>query len=212
MKALYQKIKDLNLGKVYAYVMETNPSNHLPYHNSFHMESVTNMAILGGIYYGLTDEEMGDLIRAGLFHDYNHSGSGKDDKINILRAIDAVVGYVYKTGDLTFNEIKVNKLIFATQYPYTQEASELTISQQILRDADILQGLFVQNYVNGVALAIAQEANIPYKNMLNGQEAFLTGTKFCTEWATNLANGKLPEVIEKVNIVKQFFNENSSNI
>lgn len=46
MRYLYNKLKELNLGEVYSYVMENNPSRDLPYHNNFHLESVTKFAIL----------------------------------------------------------------------------------------------------------------------------------------------------------------------
>jgi hypothetical protein len=206
MILLYQKIKEYGLGRLYAYVLQNNPSKNLPYHGNSHMEMVAWVATLGGVFYGLTDEDMKILITAALVHDFDHSGSGKDDDINIVRAILGYSDYIEKTGNDNVDVNKVNDLIMATRYPYTRECGTLTISQQILRDADILQGLFCQNYINGITFGIAQEANIPNVNMINGQEAFLTSTKFCTNWATEIAKNKLPDVLTKVNLVKEFFN------
>ena len=41
--------------------------------------------------------------------------------------------------------------------------------------------------------------------MLDGQEGFLKGAKFCTDWATKLYATQLPKALEKVNLVKPFY-------
>lgn len=100
---------------------------------------------------------------------------------------------------------KILSYIRCTRFPYKTDGSALSLQEQIIRDSDILQGLFAQDYIMGVVAGISQEAKIPMKNMLAGQEGFLTGTKFCTEWATELSKERLPEVLLKVNTVKEFY-------
>jgi secreted Zn-dependent insulinase-like peptidase len=47
--------------------------------------------------------------------------------------------------------------------------------------------------------------------MLDGQEGFLKGAKFCTDWATKLYATQLPKALEKVNLVKPFYKTNIGN-
>lgn len=80
--------------------------------------------------------------------------------------------------------------------------------QKILRDADILQGIFCQNYINGIVRAIAEEAGISFEKMLEGQEAFLTNTKFLTKWATDKADWYLPTTLGIVRDAKKIYKIN----
>jgi len=52
---------------------------------------------------------------------------------------------------------------------------------------------------------------MPLDKMIAGQEGFLKSTKFCTPWATELAKKELPKVLDKINLLKGFFNEDSIN-
>lgn len=208
MKFLYNKIKELDLGKVYSYVMENNPSQDLPYHNNFHLESVTKFTLLGAQHHDLDTVTEKNLAVAALFHDFNHSGSGKDDDLNIKRSIKGFNDYCEKDGKNLFTEFdqeQIINFIKPTRYPYLVECGMLSLQQKIIRDSDILQGLFSQNYIMGIVGGIAKEADIPMKKMLDGQEGFLKGTKFCTEWATNLSKERLPEILQKINDVKEFY-------
>ncbi len=198
------EISRLGLQPAYYYVMDTNPSNKLPYHNNYHLQQVTKFVLMGADFYKISDTDARLLAVAALFHDYNHSGSGKDDDINIRRAIESFIDFnldVKKFGDFSsyFNEEECDiiiELIRATRYPYLSDVE--TMLEKIIRDSDILQGIFADDYINKIVLAIAKESNIPEDKMIGGQISFLKSTKFCTDWATNLYSKELPNTIKKI--------------
>ena len=69
------------------YAMETNRAHGLPYHNSNHLNRVAMFALMGAEYYGLSNEEKKLILTAAFFHDYNHTGSGKNDDLSIIEAV-----------------------------------------------------------------------------------------------------------------------------
>jgi hypothetical protein len=199
MIELYKKIKDLELTDVYKYIMKNNNSYNLPYHNNFHLEHVSLFVIKGCEYFNIEKSYQKLMIVASLFHDFNHTGSGKDDDVNILKAVEGFLEYNNEYEKFIEDEVKfITELIKSTRYPYLKVCEDLNIYQQIIRDSDILQGPFCQNYLNGVVFAIAKEANIDLEKMLSGQKEFLKNTTFCTDWANELYKNVLPEVIKKI--------------
>jgi len=204
---LLSEISRLGLQPAYYYVMDTNPSSGLPYHNNYHLQQVCKFALMGADFYKLSDMDKRLLAVAAIFHDYDHSGSGKDDDINIKRAVDAFVKFnldVKKFGEFSsyFNEEETEviiDLIKATRYPYINNTE--TLLQEIIRDSDILQGIFADDYINKIVLGIAKENGIPEDKMISGQIGFLKSTKFCTDWATNMYSKELPNAIKKVEMV-----------
>lgn len=217
MNNLYKVINNLGLGKAYNYVMTNNQGNKNPYHNNFHLESVANTALEGCLYYSkcntdifklpiLDTEAIQLVLLAALFHDFNHTGSGKDDRLNISIAKDGFYNFLLTEPDMieTWKVHIIYDLIDATCYPYTIENKDLNLLQKIIRDADILQGMLCQNYIHGVVGALAQEMNLPFKTMIEGQESFLRNSIFATDWANDLKAKILPDVVEKVNIIKSF--------
>lgn len=208
MRFLYTKLKELDLGKVYSYVMENNPSQDLPYHGNFHLESVAKFTLLGAQHHKLDKISQRNLATAALFHDWNHSGSGKDDDLNIKRAIKGFNDFYEKEGKDIFTEFDRDQIVNCikpTRFPYLVECGVLSLHQKIIRDADILQGIFAQNYIVGIVGGLAKESNTPMEKMLGGQAGFLKGTKFCTDWANDLYKERLPEILEKINDVKEFY-------
>jgi len=97
------------------------------------------------------------------------------------------------------------KLIECTRYPYQTYSEHLTLSEKILRDSDILQNVFVDDYINDTVLAIAKESSIPEDKMIDMQENFLRTLliSFCTEWASNLLAGEYENTIQKVKNYQQ---------
>jgi len=192
---------------MYIWIMQNNSGKYNPYHNNFHLESVAEI-ILTHLPFALKPEDFrSKIITAALFHDFNHSGGKlKNDDDNIALALS---GY-YHFCDISNIEPDndVIELIKCTRYPYQTDGSDLNEMQKILRDADILQGMFCQNYINGIVRAISEEAGISFEKMLEGQEAFLTNTKFLTEWATDKANWFLPNVVSKIQEVKKIYKIN----
>jgi len=211
MEYLHKKIKELGLQGIYTYVMDKNPSKYAPYHNNFHLENVCKYALMNAEENGIDLRNQQILATAALFHDFDHSaGVEKDDTINIGRAIEGMKSYICSLPSdekgnsiFEFDNSEYNiilKLIKATRYPYLTDGTELSDIGKILRDSDILQGLFCQNYINGVTRAIAIEAGIPYESMLKGQANFITNTKYLTKWAEDKANSRIPDVLDLVEI------------
>lgn len=178
------------LKPIYDYVISTNPSNDLPYHNNNHIVRVCEFAIMGAEYYKLSENDIRLLIVACLFHDYNHTGSGANDDININNAITSLKEYMstdIKRYHLYFTKEEIDKIcniIQSTRYPEIREPSNRL--EKIICDADILQGFFVDNYINDTVFKIADENNITHQQMINGQPNFLNSRKFHTKWASNL--------------------------
>ena len=205
MEYLYYKIKELEIEHIYKYVMENNESKYLPYHNNFHLEQVCKYALLIADSMEIPFEDKKILAVASLFHDFNHSGGKfKDDSENISAAMkgflefNSWLKYMNYEPYSTNQKLLINKLINGTKYPYTSDGSDLPEIGKILRDSDTLQGLFCQNYVNGIIRALSTEIGIPFEKMLKGQIGFITGVKYLTEHANNISAGKIPEVIKLV--------------
>ena len=204
MDNFYNQINKLRLNKIYSYIINTNPSSNLPYHNTFHLEHVCQFSLLGADFYNLSNDDKKILATAALFHDYNHTGSGKNDDININNAIEGFLKFnsndkVEKFKEFNFNKKEMDiiiNLIKSTRYPYITECD--TLMEKILRDSDVLQGPFCQNYINGVVFGIAKENNIPFEKMIDGQVSFLKSMKFNTDWANDLYKKILPQTINKV--------------
>ena len=202
---LYKKIIELGIEPIYTYVMDTNIAKYLPYHNNFHLENVCKYALLNA-EGRVSFEEQRLLAVAALFHDYNHTGSSKNDNENIEIAVREF--NIFIKNFLFIPESDINtiiQIIKGTRYPYLTDGSELPEIGKMLRDADLLQGLFCENYINGVVRAIATESGIPIENMLKGQIDFLTNSTYLTTYATSMAYLKTPELIELLkNIISMY--------
>jgi hypothetical protein len=204
-KDLLSRIIDLDLQEIYSYVITNNTASYLPYHCSFHLEQVCKYALKGAEFHNLTEIQKSEIAVAALFHDINHTGSGKNDDINIQIAIA-------KFGEFAANKIKDNDfienvidLIKCTRFPYITTADTLNLSQKILRDSDVLQGSFVQNYVNGVVFALAKESGTDLKTMVGNQIKFLNVITFATDWATELFLSKKDELVYTLNKLNEIF-------
>lgn len=204
---LYKHINNLGLNNIYNWVMEKNSGKFNPYHNNFHLENIAEIILKHLPFASETKEFRTKIITAALFHDFDHSGGKlKNDDENITLALNGYFYYCETYKEEVDNDII--GLIECTRYPYKTDGSDLTEMQKILRDADILQGMFCQNYINGVVRALAQEIDISFEKMLEGQEAFLTNTKFLTKWATDKANWYLPIVLSQIREAKKIYKIN----
>jgi len=203
MEFLYGKIQELGLGDTYLHVITTNKAFNLPYHNTPHLENVCKYALMGAEHYGLSIEDQIIIATAALYHDKDHTGSGKNDDINIEIAINDFLIHNTNTNQKFIDA--VIGCIKATRYPYLYDVVD--IREKIIRDADVLQNLFIPNFITNVVGGISTEANIPFKTLLDGQENFYQNViKFSTDWAIELFNEQLPKVMNKVNAVRRFYN------
>lgn len=80
-------LSEFNIEGLYNYVMDTNPSHSLPYHNNNHLKRVCDFVIKACDYYNIGYNDKRILIISSLFHDYNHTGSSLNDDINIKNNI-----------------------------------------------------------------------------------------------------------------------------
>ncbi len=124
-----------------------------------------------------------DLMIAALFHDWDHTGSTLNDRVNIMRALAAVDRHLLPEDKPHADSIK--NLIRHTEFPYAVPSEKLPFAHSVLRDADRMQGLnpvWIQQVLFGLAL----ETGISPLAMLRRQEPFLRDVKFATLWAQNL--------------------------
>jgi hypothetical protein len=204
---LYTHINSLGLNNIYTWVMEKNTGKFNPYHNNFHLENIAEIILTHLPFSNETIEFRTKIITAALFHDFDHSGGKlKNDDENIALALNGYYFYCQSHNIEIDND--VIGLIECTRYPYKSDGSDLSEMQKILRDADILQGMFCQNYINGVIRALAEESGFSFEKMLEGQETFLTNVKFLTKWASSKAEWYLPNVLRQVCDAKKIYKIN----
>lgn len=156
-----------------------------PYHNFRHMMNVVRLCYQACIFYSgtLSPKEMRNLLVAALFHDFDHSGIPGRDDLNIARAVQGLNEHILPEDRESSDDIV--RLIQATEYPLRLTSEALTLSAQIIRDADISQGIdpaWIQQVVFGLA---AEWGKKPIE-VLGMQPEFYGGLKFDTEWARQL--------------------------
>ena len=153
-----------------------------PYHNFRHMFHVMWLCYDACRFYAdrLTKREMRDLLIAALFHDFDHIGRTGNDDLNIALALRGLKKYIAPEDQLFLADIV--ELVRPTEYPYKITAETLSLSQKILRDADISQAFSVA-WIQQVVFGLAAEMSSTPRALLGMQEAFIRGTVFNTEWA-----------------------------
>lgn len=172
-----------------------------PYHNLRHMCHVLWMCYLACIFYSkvLTKRQIRNLLIAALFHDFNHTGKTGPDKVNIDRAVIALRKYI---GTEDTEELEnIEALIKITEWPHTIPTGKLTLSGQILRDADYSQALNV-SWIQEVIFGLAKEWGKTPTILLIDQSVFLQNLKFHTAWAQQMFPENL--IQEKIDEVKEF--------
>lgn len=133
------RLTQLGLYDLWQYVVENNPSEKAPYHNTTHM---LYMAWLADEFFQAhsSDEQFAsnqrEMIVAALFHDFDHSGGHEPDSVNIDRAVAAWHIAYDKVQPKHINPKLVETFIRVTQYPYTGIVT--TLAGKCLRDADLL--------------------------------------------------------------------------
>lgn len=138
---------------------------------------------------------MRNLLIGILFHDFDHSGLFGNDDLNIERALRGLRKYILDDDrdDVEY----IEPIIRATEYPYTISSQDLSLSQFIIRDADLSQALNVA-WIQQVVLGLAKEWNQKPIDVLKSQEPFLKILKFETQWAKDLyPEEKIKEKIEE---------------
>lgn len=165
------------------------------YHNLRHMLHVLWLCNRAVLYYQktetpLTQDQVRVLFIAALFHDFDHSGQLGEDDLNIERACRGLVKNILgRDADLLW---EILECIRQTQYPHVRPSEHLTLSQQILRDADMSQALSVA-WLQQVVVGLATEWSKSPVEVLRAQGGFHRSLSFSTAWANSMFP---PEVIE----------------
>lgn len=171
------------LNHALAYVQIENPSNKVPYHNLDHMLTVVKWCgRLAGLC-SLTALEEKALILAAIFHDFDHTAGAEDDDVNIQRALTGLkrFGEIHRVDEELLNLAVDN--IQVTQFPFIHEPK--TVSQKIIRDADLLQSL-EPNRQEVLIDGLRKELEVKFKRKITrgefceNQVKFLDGLKLYT--------------------------------
>jgi len=167
----------------YAKVVFKNPrGSENPYHNLRHWLHMLWLCYNACEFYVsvLTKRQMRNLLIAAMFHDFDHSGRAGNDDLNIEMAIRGLKKHILPEDKPYFEEIC--EIIRPTEYPYKVSAEDLSLSAQILRDADVTQA-FSTAWIQQVLVGLAQEWGMSLIEVLEMQEPFLSKLQFTTEWA-----------------------------
>ena len=197
---------DNTLSKALSYIINTNQSNHNPYHNFNHLLNTAKYALRIGKSENLTEYEIRNLIIAALFHDVNHTGNLKNsDSMNIGLAIGKFAEFynnnlvtIFTTVDIDF--ILIVSLIQATEYPYIE--IDLTKLHLIIRDADFSQ-IFENDFVHAIVLGLAKEQNVNIKKRVSDQISFTKVLVYNTEYCKLIWNELRDERIEEFSIIEK---------
>ena len=196
------------LKKTLGYIIDTNNANHNPYHNFDHNLHVANLTYKLTKHVSVTDNEKKNLIIAGLFHDYNHSGGvHKDDALNIKYAI---IGFneFYNHNETLFNngdKKEIITLIYSTKYPIDNDKLIITPSIKIIRDADMLY-TFTAPFFQSIILGLAKEFNITISDRIIQQIKFINNLKFNTDFGTFIWNTSKDDLLMQLSIYNKILN------
>ena len=188
-----------------------NAHNHFnPYHNFRHMLHVTWLCHDALLFYAARSEPIDPLdgrhlLIGSMFHDYNHSGMVGDDDLEIERALRGLRQNVSDSDKRHLESIEEH--IYSTQFPHKMPSNVLSLSQRIIRDADVSQALS-SVWIQQVVFGLSREMNKKPEEILAMQEGFLSNLKFSTEWAEQRFGDKvIQEKIEEARALLQILNE-----
>lgn len=187
MDKTLQLIRNYHLDHYLKILLTENKGNDNPYHNFHHTVTMMRCA------YDIAKTEYVDnthirlILIAALFHDFNHSGGKfKNDLDNITDAIEAFRHYTQETE---YDSYVIEKMIRSTQYPYAPDY-EPTLSEKILRDADLLQSS-EDNYIQQVLIGLSSEMGVVVS--AKNQIKFMKSAKLHTEYAKKIFTDRLPD-------------------
>jgi hypothetical protein len=177
-----------------------------PYHNPRHSLHIFFLFYQACIFYQdlMTRREMREGLIAALMHDFNHTGRIGNDHRNIVRAWQGLHRHILDDDRRSLP--KIQELIGDTEYPHVIPSADLDLGAQILRDADLAQGLsdaWIQQVIFGLA---AEQRKTPIE-VLASQVDFLTNLRFHTDWAREMfprsaIDAKIEEVQDLLSILR----------
>lgn len=181
-------------------VDSTGRSN--PYHNVCHTLDVLQAVYEAAKFHGLSADELLNLCIAAIFHDMNHPGRSRSkDRFNIEVALVMLRANILPQHRSRVPEI--SDLIWATEYPYTIPESELSLSQQIMRDADMCQN-FSPAWIQQSWFGLAEELRYDPVAFLGTRPAFLRAIHFHSGWGkTVLEPKRIPAILEAEGYIRR---------
>lgn len=166
------------------------------YHNLRHMLHVLWECYDGGAFHRLSPRKMRNLLIAAIFHDFNHSGRARgNDHAEIEIALMMLRAHILPEDLLELENI--SDIIRATEFPYVIAEQDLTLSQEIIRDADMSQN-FSFVWLQQSWLGLAEELGLDPVKFLRMQPGFLRGLKFHSGWGKEKFEGRRAAHIEEV--------------
>lgn len=208
MKIFYLISNNLLLNKALNWIIENSSSHFLPYHNLYHLLTVTEYCYEGSTYYNLSEHKKTHLLLAALFHDVNYPTERTwKDAQKIALAVEAL--YQFKKSipiEMVPEKIEwqdVEEIIHATEFPHKHKHN-LPITHQIIQDADLMQ-IFSPNAFLQVILGLSQETNTPLKTIIEMQKDFLYNIKWNTEWAKNIFEEKISSVESQLELWRSLY-------
>jgi len=188
------------LASAFKYIVLNNKSNNAPYHHFHHMMTVTKWVYLGSGQYPakMTSEISTSLVISAMFHDMNHSMGELPDSENVKNAITAFNKWYtsFVKPPEFVNPKMVEENIKATEYPYVVNTVNMTLSQKIIRDADLMVALepdWFQNIMLGLTKEFKSD-NV--SKTIQGNIEFHKNIKMCTSWGENLYKKHWADFIE----------------
>ncbi|MFA7284615.1 MAG: hypothetical protein WC004_02225 [Candidatus Absconditabacterales bacterium] len=152
------------------------------YHNIDHMFHVTGQLYDAIGFYKISGRTARNLLIAGLFHDYNHSGGKLSDSENIAMALQGLHKALLRQ-DKEY-EKQIGALITATEWPHKHPDNLLApkLLVDIMRDADMTQCLS-PIWIKDIIFGLQQERGKTYKDGFASQLPFLKSLTFRTQRA-----------------------------
>ncbi len=197
----------VSLSHYFRVVMDA-PNIHHGYHGLRHMLYVTWVCYQACKYYerlgNMNKREARNLLIAALFHDYGHCGRDGDDAVNIEVALNGLDEHI---ADMDRDEYgNINRLVKATQFPHADLGESPTLSEQVIRDADISQA-FGTTWIGDIAAGFGSELSKTPIEMLEQQLKFLKGVRFHSDFGKvffgqEAVNAKFYETKELLSILK----------
>lgn len=201
-RALKHICKEYEIASAWSFFSDWNDSK-AEYHCKYHAICVTLNVYEGSIYYGLSFKQTRNLLLAAIFHDFDHSGDGRFsdcpllDEQNIELALIGLNTYLEQVEDEFYladeDYAEIINTLRITKYPYAKDP--VTISEMIIRDADLMQAyelddarLLKQYRGLQVEIERARSTKFTTAEFAEGQRAWLNeNVKWYSQWAIKKA-------------------------
>ena len=199
MSMSLELIKKFKLDNYLSFFLTKNKAIDAPYHNLYHTFCVIENCFKISKDENLSEPEIRILVLAALFHDFGHSHGKETDDKNVKLAQEKFLEASQESDE---DNNKIIELILATQYPYVISDEKLSLSQKILRDADMMQ-MFEKNFLQQIWVGLLQqELKKSPKEAVELQLKFMQSAKFYTNYAKKVNKELLPIRIKAFEYIK----------